>query len=192
MTTVLNLTPHTITLIDGARVLAALPPTGPVPRVSIDSEEIDAVTAGGASWPIQGERLGAVHDLPPAAAGVLLIVSRMVMERCTDRDDLVTPTELVRDENGRIIGCRGLAARAGDGRYDVTGPEPRPRERRLEVSPGPDSGAGGHRPRPADGPVSAPGRSLALVPLRPIEHARHYGATDWERGCDVDMVRDER
>lgn len=39
----------------------------------------------------------------------LLIVSRLVAEACPERDDLVVPDDTVRDDAGRIIGCRALA-----------------------------------------------------------------------------------
>lgn len=53
-------------------------------------------------------RTGEVTGLPPKGHGVLYIVSRAVAA-AVDRDDVVVPYPLVRDETGRIIGAAGLA-----------------------------------------------------------------------------------
>ena len=39
---------------------------------------------------------------------VLLIVSAMVRQALPDRKDLASPGDLVRDENGAVIGCGNL------------------------------------------------------------------------------------
>ena len=52
---------------------------------------------------------GKTTDLPEKVEGVYLIVSRMILEANKDRDDLLVPNELVRDETGNIVGCKSLA-----------------------------------------------------------------------------------
>jgi hypothetical protein len=39
----------------------------------------------------------------------LYIVSRVVAEAARDRDDLVVPDNVIRDDQGRVIACRALA-----------------------------------------------------------------------------------
>lgn len=51
------------------------------------------------------ESEGGAHHAEP----VLFIVSRVVAEAAKDRDDLLIPDDVARDEEGRVIGCRALA-----------------------------------------------------------------------------------
>ena len=52
---------------------------------------------------------GAVEGLPDPEEGVVWIVSRVVAEAAKERDDLLVTDDAVRDDQGRIIGCRALA-----------------------------------------------------------------------------------
>lgn len=54
---------------------------------------------------------GPVEGLPEPdpACRVRYIVSRVVAEAARGRADLLIPDDTVRDEQGRIIGCRALA-----------------------------------------------------------------------------------
>lgn len=99
MSNIINLTPHTVGLPTGD-----LPPSGVVARVSRVSETVGH---------FDGTRLvrgsyGDVTDLPERAEGALYIVSTMVRLACPDRADLASPAELVRDADGRIVGCSAL------------------------------------------------------------------------------------
>ena|SRR3990167_7653289 len=49
----------------------------------------------------------AVH-LPEPSSEILYIVSSMVRERYPDRKDLASPGDLIRDGEGKIIGCSNL------------------------------------------------------------------------------------
>jgi hypothetical protein len=53
--------------------------------------------------------LGQVVDLPEPQDDTLYIVSRAVAEAARDRDDLVVPDNVIRDDQGRVIACRALA-----------------------------------------------------------------------------------
>lgn len=46
--------------------------------------------------------------LPEPKTDVWLIVSQLVKSALPDRTDLLVPTDIVRDANGSIIGCRSL------------------------------------------------------------------------------------
>lgn len=105
---VINLTPHAINLTSGSEV-REVPPSGMVARVSMTRETVGAVEVDGITVPIFRAIPGEVSDLPPPRQGMVFIVSRLVAEACRERDDLLVPDELVRDEEGRVIGARALA-----------------------------------------------------------------------------------
>jgi len=102
MTKLINLTPHTINIVtpDGVRTL---PPSGTVCRVpSFDGvcPDLDGIPTFVSSY-------GKVRDLPAPQEGVVLIVSGMVAS-AEPRLDLMSPGPLVRDDEGKVIGCLGL------------------------------------------------------------------------------------
>ena len=51
---------------------------------------------------------GEVTGLPEYSEGVYLLVSTMVREALPLRNDLVSPGQLLRDDDGNVIGCLGL------------------------------------------------------------------------------------
>jgi hypothetical protein len=63
----------------------------------------------GVPIPLYYTQTGAVIDLPSPQDGVMLIVSSIVRGQHPRRDDLLSPSELVRDADGNVIGCRGLS-----------------------------------------------------------------------------------
>ena len=58
--------------------------------------------------PIYRTEYGAVSGLPEPKKGVGYIVSLLVAQALPERSDLFSPGELVRDDQGRPIACRGL------------------------------------------------------------------------------------
>jgi hypothetical protein len=58
--------------------------------------------------PLYQAEFGEVEGLPEPAEGVLYVVSMLVRQAVPERTDVASPGELVRDEQGRVIGCRGL------------------------------------------------------------------------------------
>lgn len=52
-----------------------------------------------------------IRDLPPPAAGVWYIVSRVLFDACPERTDLLAPRDLVRNEAGEVLGCRSFYCR---------------------------------------------------------------------------------
>lgn len=99
-----NLTPHTITIFndDGEPVVIA--PCGTVARVATENREVGRV--GGIK--LFAQEVGEVHGLPAPRGGVFLIVSTLVRNALPERGDLCSPGELVRNESGQPVGCRGL------------------------------------------------------------------------------------
>ena len=50
-----------------------------------------------------------VEGLPEPQENTIYIVSALVAGAAKDRDDLVIPNDIVRDDKGNIIGCKNLA-----------------------------------------------------------------------------------
>lgn len=99
----INLTPHDIN-IDTDNGIVTIPCSGKVARcktISVLDSRIDGIA-------LYATRFGDVFDLPPMTENVLYIVSAMVKQKESNRNDLLSPGELVRDEKGNVIGCKGL------------------------------------------------------------------------------------
>lgn len=104
---IINLTPHNVT-IDWATI----PPSGQIARVSVDYRHTDDLDYGGGTLPFCRPVYGDVQGLPDAVPGTVYVVSSLVQNAAKDRDDLVVPADLVRDDHGRVIGCNYLAWRS--------------------------------------------------------------------------------
>lgn len=131
MMKLVNLTPHAINFVtaDGRPILT-VEPSGTVARVAAKTvflgevyaeedeltrihTEIDCLDGTSIHVVVEnihvtGTNYGEVEGLPAPEEGVVYIVSSLVAQRCHNRDDVFIPNESVRDENGRIIGCRSL------------------------------------------------------------------------------------
>lgn len=100
--TLINLTPHPISIISDTESLD-LPPSGEVARVSMTQTIV-----GHIGWiPIFTTSFGEVTGLPEPQEGVAFIVSGMVAS-AAPRGDVFSPGQLVRDADGRVVGCKGL------------------------------------------------------------------------------------
>lgn len=110
-TTIVNLTPHPVTIAG-----CTIDPDGRIPRVA---EEISRVGEIG-GLPVVEIRLGQVHGLPEPTPGTVYIVSRMVAEAAPARDDLVIPGKQMRDEQGRVVGAETLARLPQPADYEIT------------------------------------------------------------------------
>lgn len=112
---IVNLTPHVINIVtaEGLPVMDILP-SGEVARVrsyTIEVGELEAETdmAGiDVKIPLTSTEYEAVEGLPSPRLGTVYVVSSLVAQRVKGRDDVLIPNESVRDENGRIVGCRSL------------------------------------------------------------------------------------
>ena len=102
--TLLNATPHDLNIvqIDG-RVLT-LKASGICPRCS-SNEVVDRAIG---LIQVTRQTLGHVEGLPGTAPGLYYIVSRLVAS-ASGRDDLLVPGSLIRDDQGKVIGCKGLS-----------------------------------------------------------------------------------
>lgn len=92
-----NLTAHTINV----QGLEPIETSGYVARVHThmhQEEDIQGV-------PIFVRSGETVMNLPEPEEGVMFIVTSYVREAIPNRKDLLSPTKLVRDRNGMVIGC---------------------------------------------------------------------------------------
>ena len=101
----INLTPHALTVHRVDDSVITIPASGNVARVSqhdVRDEVVDGIE-------INHSQLGEVEGLPQAEDGKIFIVSRLVATAVKDRLDVVVPGILLRDEQGRVVGCKGFA-----------------------------------------------------------------------------------
>ena len=105
-----NLTPHILN-INTPEGMVELKPSGDVARVTsqITSEGCLPLYHEGFTIPIVRTKLGPVAGVPAPQEAVYLIVSRMVADALHLRNDILVPGPLVRDYEGRVIGCEGLS-----------------------------------------------------------------------------------
>lgn len=102
--TIINLTPHCITFIKADGTSLSVEPSGLLARVTSHT-----VTVGQCGdIPITATEYGEVEGLPSPKADTVYVVSSLVAQRCRNRDDVFIPNESVRDDKGRIVGCRSL------------------------------------------------------------------------------------
>ena len=109
MIKIVNLTPHDVTVVpaDGADAVT-FPASGQFARVREHLGDEVWVASQAGSVPLRQLTYGEqVDDLPDASPGVLYLVSRLTA-LSVRRHDLVFPQGELRDDNGQIIGCRGL------------------------------------------------------------------------------------
>lgn len=102
---VVNCTPHPVK-VNGVTI----PPTGTVARVEDATAHVADVDMDGTdvAFPLYQLTAGEVIGLALAEGADYVIVSRPVAERLAD-PRMVCPYDFVRDAEGSILGCLGLA-----------------------------------------------------------------------------------
>ena len=107
---IINTTPHEINIIgkDG-NIIFTVQPSGILVRVSQETTDTGSITIDGVSIPVTSNTFGDVVGLPEFNPDTIIIVSAMVANACHNRTDLALVNESVRDDKGRIIGCRSLS-----------------------------------------------------------------------------------
>ena len=104
MKKIINLTPHSVNIIKEGGEKITIPSSG-IARCTQTTSVVGDING----IPLTTTTFGDVEGLPLEEKNIFFIVSRLVLSACKDRHDLLVPNELVRDENGNIIGCRSLA-----------------------------------------------------------------------------------
>ena len=111
---IINLTPHVINVHTPSGVIS-FPASGSVARVETKQALLKNLPGG---IPVFIQEYGEVTGLPeddPSDDGTetghfetYYLVSALVRAACPSRFDLLSPGELVRDEEGNPVGCKGL------------------------------------------------------------------------------------
>lgn len=111
----INLTPHDINFIsDDGECYLTIAPTSPPARceeqlvIALDSYITYENEHGWIKVPYNALSYANVYDLPEPAQATFYIVSVLVAQAKPARYDLLVPHGLVRDEQGRIKGCKRL------------------------------------------------------------------------------------
>lgn len=102
--TLLNATPHALNIVQSDGNILTLKASGICPRCE-SNEVIDRAIG---LIEVTKQTLGHVEGLPDPVPGLYFIVSRLVAS-ATNRDDLLVPGSLIRDDQGKVIGCKGLS-----------------------------------------------------------------------------------
>lgn len=102
---IINLTPHNINIYNenGDPVLI-VKPTGTIARIGEKREKTGTILG----FPIFKTIVGEPESCPPQIEDTIYIVSGMFRSH-VNRSDLYQPGELLRDGEGRPIGCIGLS-----------------------------------------------------------------------------------
>lgn len=104
MVKLVNLTPHPVVVVGANGVVLTVPPSGTVlrlPEITVPAGKIQGV-------PVVRKTLDPAAELPPREEGTFYIVSLPVAQAAR-REDFLVPDDLVRDQEGRILGCRRFA-----------------------------------------------------------------------------------
>lgn len=102
-----NLTPHAVNVERPDMPNLIIPPSGDVARV--ETHRVPCGTIGVGGIPVELSVLSDVTGLPEPQPDTYYIVSGMVLDRVQTRPDVFAPGQLVRDQDGRVVGCRGLS-----------------------------------------------------------------------------------
>lgn len=105
MKSIINLTPHSLNILNSKNETVTIAPTGKIARVTSKTEIIDTINGIN----IMKQTFGDVIDLPEPTENTVFVVSRMVKDRVSNRTDVLVPGTPVRDDKGNIIGANGLS-----------------------------------------------------------------------------------
>ena len=101
-----NFTPHNVVIVMNETKIVI--PSDGIARVTEAKTVAPSIDVDGVIVETFKSSFGEVENLPPQEEGVMVIVSAMAADAAKDRNDLLVPGELVRDNDGNIIGCKSL------------------------------------------------------------------------------------
>ena len=108
MVKIINLTPHKLNIVRENGSIE-IEPSGVIARCKVLAEQVGTIEVDGISIPVNKKVYGEVEGLPEKKQDTIYVVSSLVAQAVQGRDDVFVPDELVRDEEGRVVGARALA-----------------------------------------------------------------------------------
>jgi hypothetical protein len=106
MDAVINMTPHDVNIINNeGTIIKIYPSSGKTIRLSSETIKTGFLDDG---TPLTITKFGEPTELPKYQPNTYFIVSQIVKNALTSRNDLLVPAEVVRDDKGNIIGCKSL------------------------------------------------------------------------------------
>lgn len=102
----INLTPHDIHLMDDTEEVIETVPGASKPAVVGTSKVLQGHIKG---MPLYKTKYEDISGLPEKEPHVYYIVSSVVAHAAIDRDDLLVPSDLVRNSSGLVIGCKSFS-----------------------------------------------------------------------------------
>lgn len=110
----INLTPYNINIVCGDKIVT-IPKSGVVARVKETQKGIRTISINNnddsiVDIEIVKKEFLEVENLPDENSDKLYIVSSIVKshQSCINRDDVIVPDCLVRNEKGQPLGCKGF------------------------------------------------------------------------------------
>lgn len=106
MICIINATPHDVNIVgENGQVVRTYAASGICPRCSVSREAVDEIDGIRINRTVFGDIVG----LPEYVEGTYYIVSAIVANAAKGRQDLLITDDAVRDDKGRVIGCKALA-----------------------------------------------------------------------------------
>lgn len=100
-----NLTPHTINILNAEGGYVVVPPSGVVARCSETTSQVGEANG----FPLYQTTYGEVTGLPEGDGfQSIFIVSALVRAAVPHRSDVASPGQLIRGVDGQPVGCCGL------------------------------------------------------------------------------------
>lgn len=106
MEKIINKTPHSVNIVDqNGQIIRTYEKGDSLIRLTVKTVQ-DVPLADGT--PTSRTKFGKAEGLPNFKKDTFFIVSQLVKNALPNRTDLLVPAEVVRDENGHIVGCKSL------------------------------------------------------------------------------------
>ncbi len=102
---IVNCTPHEINVVKEDGTILTIEASGIVPRCTQTEAHVASINGIVVTKQVFGE----VINLPEVQPETFLVVSRLVASAAKGRKDLLVPGPMIRGEDGRPCGCRGLS-----------------------------------------------------------------------------------
>ena len=102
---IINCTPHEINVVKEDGSILTIEASGIVPRCTQTEANVASINGIAVTKQVFGE----VINLPEAQPETFLVVSRLVASAAKGRKDLLVPGPMVRGQDSRPCGCRGLS-----------------------------------------------------------------------------------